>query len=152
MLALADLAVTVSNAKASAAWWQQKVGFGAHTIDGPDGHAVMVAPPGDRFILHLCEGIEPVEAGNTGIAFVTDDLEAQVRRMETEGVVFTEPLRLQGWGGSAKFADPDGNVFWLLGAPTRFIRTQTARRARPPAPVRARKARPSRSAGGRRRR
>jgi predicted enzyme related to lactoylglutathione lyase len=152
MLALADFAVTVSNAKVSAEWWQQKVGFDTHTIGGPEGHAVLVAPPGERFLLHLCEGIEPVEAGNTGIAFITDDLESQVRRMEAEGVVFTEPLRMQSWGGSAKFADPDGNVFWLVGAPARFIRAEVARRARAPAPARSRRARPKRNAGVRRRR
>jgi predicted enzyme related to lactoylglutathione lyase len=137
MLAFADFAVTVSNAKTSADWWQQKLGFGVHTIDGPKGHAVLVAPPGERFLLHLCQGIEPVEAGNSGIAFMTDDIEQDVRRMESEGVVFTEPLKMQSWGGSAKFADPDGNVFWLLGAPTKFIRTYAtlhakATRARPP--------------------
>jgi predicted enzyme related to lactoylglutathione lyase len=143
MLALADFAVTVSNAQTSANWWQEKLGFDVHTIGGPKGHAVLVAPPGERFLLHLCQGIEPVEAGNTGIAFMTDDIEQEVRRMENDGVVFTEPLKMQSWGGSAKFSDPDGNVFWLLGAPTKFIRTYatlrgkatrsrpTARRARP---------------------
>jgi predicted enzyme related to lactoylglutathione lyase len=130
MLALADFAVTVSNAQSSAEWWQRHVGFDVHTIDGPKGHAVMVAPPGERFLLHLCEGIEPVEAGNTGIAFVTDDLDRLVARLESEGVVFTQPLKRTNWGGSAKFSDPDGNVFWLLGAPTKFIRSETARRAK----------------------
>jgi catechol 2,3-dioxygenase-like lactoylglutathione lyase family enzyme len=130
MLALADFAVTVTNARTSADWWTRKLGFDVHTIDGPKGHAVLVAPPGERFLLHLCEGFEPVEAGNTGIAFVTDDLENLVRRMDDDGVVFTEPLRVGRGGGSAKFADPDGNVFWLVGAPRQFIRTQTALRAR----------------------
>ncbi len=144
MLALADFAVTVRDARSSAAWWTRALGFEVHTVDGPAGHAVMVAPPGERFLMHLCEGIEPVEAGNTGIAFVTDDLESLVRRMEAEGVVFTEPMRTLSWGGSAKFSDPDGNVFWLLGAPTRFIRTEVARRARTPPPGGRRPKRPAR--------
>jgi catechol 2,3-dioxygenase-like lactoylglutathione lyase family enzyme len=144
MIALADFAVTVTNARTSADWWTRSLGFDVHTVDGPKGHAVMVAPPGDRFVLHLCEGIEPVEAGNTGVAFVTDDLEGLVRRMEDEGVVFTEPLRVRSWGGSAKFADPDGNVFWLLGAPAKFIATEVARRAKGRSPKRARSVRPSR--------
>jgi len=127
MIAVSDVAVTVRDANASAAWWHEKVGFEVHTIGAPGGHAVMVAPPGDRFVLHLCEGIEPVEPGNTGIGFVTDELEELVRRMEASGVRFTEPLRKESWGGMAKFCDPDGNVFWLLGAPTRFIRTETRR-------------------------
>jgi predicted enzyme related to lactoylglutathione lyase len=131
MLALADFAVTVTNAKASAEWWEDKAGFTTHTVGGPGGHAVMVAPPGERFLLHLCEGIERVEPGNTGIAFMTDEIERQVRSMESAGVVFIEPLKMESWGGSAKFSDPDGNVFWLLGAPKQFIRQELARRARP---------------------
>ena len=127
MIAVSDVAVTVRDANASAAWWHEKVGFEVHTIGAPGGHAVMVAPPGDRFVLHLCQGIEPVEPGNTGIGFVTDDLEDLVRRMEASGVRFTEPLRKESWGGMAKFCDPDGNVFWLLGAPAQFIRTETQR-------------------------
>lgn len=136
MIALADVAVPVSSAAASAAWWKEKFGFAVHTIDGGSGHAVMVAPPGDRFVLHLCEGIEPVDPGNTGIAFVTDDLEARARGLERAGVHFPQPFRKEPWGGMAKFADPDGNVFWLLGAPTTFIRRETRRRA-PLASVRA---------------
>jgi len=131
MLVIADVAVTVKDARAAAAWWKDKVGFEVHTIGPPGGHALMVAPPGERFLLHLCEGFEGVEPGNTGIAFVTDDLEGHVRRMCEAGVTFTEPLSNTEWGGSAKFEDPDGNIFWMLGAPTSFIREQTRKRARP---------------------
>jgi predicted enzyme related to lactoylglutathione lyase len=132
MIALADVAVTVNDSKASASWWTEKLGFAVYTLDGPGGHAVLVAPPGERFVIHLCEGFEPVEPGNTGIAFMSDDIEAMVRRMEAAGVMFTEPLRKTEWGGSAKFADPDGNVFWLVGAPSAFIRRETRRKASRP--------------------
>lgn len=130
MIALADCAVAVSNAKESARWWTEKVGFAVHIV-GSGEHSVMVAPPGDRFILHLCEGFETVQPGNTGIAFVTDDLENTVHRMEAAGVHFPEPMKLESWGGMAKFADPDGNVFWLLGASSSFIRRETSARAVP---------------------
>ncbi len=133
MLALADVAVTVSDAQSSAKWWKETMGFGIHAIGDPNGHAIMIAPFGERFILHLCEGIEPVEGGNTGIAFMTDDIEGQVRKMEVAGVRFTEPLKIEAWGGSAKFADPDGNVFWLLGASRQFIRHELGQRAGPTA-------------------
>jgi len=127
MLALADVAVTVSDAKASAQWWEEKLGFKVHVVDGPKGHAIVVAPPGERFMLHLCEGFEPVDPGNTGIAFATDELEALVRRMEAAGVHFTEAYRSGGRG--AKFADPDGNVYWLIGVPGEFLRTELKRTA-----------------------
>jgi catechol 2,3-dioxygenase-like lactoylglutathione lyase family enzyme len=129
MLALADVAVTVKDARASARWWQETLGFATYTLGDAEGHAVMVAPPGDRFILHLCEGFAPIEPGNSGIAFVTDDLEGHVRRMVAAGVRFPDPLKKEAWGGVAKFADPDGNVFWLLGAPAAFIRSATRKRA-----------------------
>ena len=140
MIALADCAVTVSNATEAARWWTEKLGFAVHRVGGTD-HAVMVAPPGDRFILHLCEGFEPVEPGNTGIAFVTDDLDGMVQRMEAAGVEFPQPLTKESWGAMAKFADPDGNVYWLMGAPTALVRAESKRRA----PVAARSAAAARS-------
>jgi len=130
MIAISDVAVTVTDAMAAARWWNEKLGFETHTIGSPGGHAVLVAPPGERFLIHLCEGIEKVEPGNTGIGFVTDELEGLVQRLTLAGVVFAEPLRKEEWGGMAKFQDPDGNVFWLLGASPDFLRQETERRAR----------------------
>jgi|SRR5579871_3455559 len=131
MIALADVAVGVSDAKAASTWWEEKLGFSTYTLDGPGGHAVLVAPPGERFLLHLCAGFESVSPGNTGIAFMTDDFDSLLTRMIEAGVVFPEPPTKQEWGGSAKFADPDGNVFWLLGATKEFVRSEAARRATP---------------------
>jgi catechol 2,3-dioxygenase-like lactoylglutathione lyase family enzyme len=127
MLAFADVAVTVSDARASARWWSEKLGFATHTVGPPDGHATLVAPPGDRFLVHLCEGFAPVEPGNTGIAFVTDDFRADVARLENAGVRIVE--RSEERGASVKLADPDGNVYWLIGVPAEFLRAQTALRA-----------------------
>jgi len=144
MIALADCAVTVSDTQKATRWWVEKLGFAAHTVGGA-GHSVMVAPPGDKFVLHLCSGFEPVEPGNTGIAFMTDEVEGLVARMEAAGVEFPEPLRKEAWGSIAKFADPDGNIYWLLGAPTPFVRTEARRRA--PSPARTTRA-PSRARSG----
>jgi catechol 2,3-dioxygenase-like lactoylglutathione lyase family enzyme len=134
MLAFADVAVTVSDAQDAAQWWYEKLGFATHTIGPPGSHAVVVAPPGDRFLLHLCEKFEPVDPGNTGIAFVTDDLAADVARLEKGGVEIVE--RAEDGGATVKFADPDGNVYWLIGVPTEFIRAQVGRRA-PEKPLRS---------------
>src|SRR5579859_6281048 len=113
MIALADVAVVVSDARASTGWWERNLGFATHTVGG-GGHAILVAPPGDRFVLHLCQGFAPIEPGDTGIAFVTDRMDSLVARMTRGGVSFPEPLRREEWGRMAKFADPDGNVFWLI--------------------------------------
>lgn len=141
MIALSDVAVTVANAKLSAEWWRQNLGFAVHTVGNPGGHAIMVAPPGDRFVLHLCEGFAPPEPGNSGIAFMTDEIDALVERMRAGGVKFPEPLTKRSWGSMAKFEDPDGNVFWLLGAPSAFIRSEAARRAPATGPARRAKRR-----------
>jgi predicted enzyme related to lactoylglutathione lyase len=128
MLALADVAVMVSDAKASARWWKENLGFASYTIRG-SGHAVLIAPPGERFVLHLCEGFAPLEPGDSGIAFVTDEIDALTARMSKAGVSFPEPLKTQAWGSMAKFADPDGNIFWLLGVPTAMVRDTLKSRA-----------------------
>ena len=72
-------------------------------------------------MLHMCEGIAPVEPGNTGIAFITDEIDAMVERMVDAGVEFPEPLKRETRGGRAKFSDPDGNVFWLMEAPKSMV-------------------------------
>ena len=141
MIALADVAVVVSNAKASAKWWVKNLGFATYTIPGA-GHAVLVAPPRDRFVLHLCEGFAPLEPGDTGIAFVTDEMDALLARMAQGAVRFPEPPKKEAWGTTAKFADPDGNIFWLLEVPTPLVRATLNSRApsrqRPSAKSRAR--------------
>ncbi|MFZ3355162.1 MAG: VOC family protein [Thermoplasmata archaeon] len=129
MLAIADVAVVVSNAKATAKWWEKNLGFATMTIGGGSGHAVLVAPPGDRFVLHLCEGFAPLEPGNTGIAFVTDQMDRTVARMLKGAVHFPEPTRQEKWGKMAKFADPDGNIFWLLEVPAAMVRATLRSRA-----------------------
>lgn len=147
MLALADVAVVVSDRKRSADWWVRNLGFRSYTIGG-GGHATLVAPPGDRFVLHLCEGFAPLEPGNSGIAFVTDAMDDLVERMRRGGVQFAEAPRKESWGQMAKFADPDGNIFWLLEAPTSMVR-ETLRGRAPP--ERRASARRSRSRAPRRR-
>jgi len=127
MIAIADVAVVVSNAKASAKWWARNLGFPSYTIGG--GHAIMVAPPGDRFVLHLCEGFAPLEPGDSGIAFVTDEMDALVARMTKGQVQFPVPLKREKWGSMAKFADPDGNIFWLFEMPTAMVRATLKSRA-----------------------
>ena len=128
MIAIADVAVVVSNAKESAQWWEKNLGFSTYTVGGA-GHAVLVAPPGDRYVLHLCEGFAPLEPGDTGIAFVTDQMDETVARMNRGGVEFPNPPHKEKWGSMAKFADPDGNIFWLLEVPTAMVRATLNSRA-----------------------
>jgi hypothetical protein len=121
MLALADGAVVVSNAKESAEWRGRNLGFDGYTVGG-SGHAILVAPPGDRFVLHLSEGFAPLEQGDSGIAFVPDELDRLIARMTAGAVRFPQPLKSDESGRMVKFTDPNGNVFWLLEAPTATVR------------------------------
>lgn len=138
MIAIADMAVVVSDARASASWWKQNLGFVSFTIGG-SGHAVLIAPPGERYVLHLCEGVAPLEPGDTGIAFVTDEMDALVERMRQRSVEFPEPPRKEAWGRRAKFADPDGNIFWLLEVPSGMVRATLGSRAPSARPRHARR-------------
>jgi len=149
MIALADVAVVVSDAKASARWWAKNLGFSTFTIGG-SGHATLVAPPGERYVLHLCEGFAPLEPGDTGIAFVTDEMPALVKRMLKGSVTFPVPPTKESWGTMAKFADPDGNIFWLLEVPTSMVRATLRSRAPLTTPRKTSKPKRARSTQARR--
>jgi hypothetical protein len=66
---------------------------------------------------------------------VTDEIDAVVARMRKGAVRFPAPLKKEEWGSMAKFADPDGNIFWLIEAPRSLVRGALTSRA--PGPKRA---------------
>jgi catechol 2,3-dioxygenase-like lactoylglutathione lyase family enzyme len=101
-----SVAVMVSDAKKSAKWYKQKLGFSASVED----HWVTVWPKGATWKLHLCEG--KLEPGNTGIGFYAEDLEKAVAALKKRGVTFSKDYTKTEWGAIAMFDDPDGNVFW----------------------------------------
>ena len=108
---ISSFAVVVRDEKKSVRWFREKLGF---EIKSRDGHWVTVAPKGSRgIILHLCK-TKPLEKGNTGVAFLTDDLKAEYEKLSKKGVKFTVKPRDDGWGMYSMFKDLDGNVFWLL--------------------------------------
>lgn len=109
---IASVAVVVSNGKKSSQWYEKMLGF---EVRDKEGHWITVAPKKSKQVFHLCES-KTLEPGNTGILLLADDIEAQYREMKKNGVKFTQELTKADWGSSAKFADPDGNVFWLAEA------------------------------------
>jgi catechol 2,3-dioxygenase-like lactoylglutathione lyase family enzyme len=104
-----DIAVVVSDAKKSAEWYREKLGF---EVREQEGHWITVAPKGAETVLHLCE-ITPLEPGVTGINFLVDDLEGLYQELSGKGVEFTAPLEKTRWGLLAIFKDPDGNEIQL---------------------------------------
>jgi len=107
-----SVAVMVSDAKKSAAWYKEKLGFETSVED----HWVTAWPKGSTAKLHLCEG--ELEPGNTGIAVYTDDVKKMVEDLTKKGVKFAIGYTKKPWGEMAQFKDPDGNLIWIqLGEP-----------------------------------
>jgi catechol 2,3-dioxygenase-like lactoylglutathione lyase family enzyme len=102
-----SVAVMVSDAKKSAQWYQEKLGFESEA----EGHWVTVFPKGTEWKIHLCQG-KP-EPGNTGIAFYSKNVEKTAAELKNRGVKFTLNVTKSKGGATAMFEDLDGNVFWL---------------------------------------
>jgi len=108
---ISSFAVVVRDEKKSAKWFREKLGF---EVRSRHGHWVTVAPKGSRGpVLHLCK-TKPLERGNTGIAFLTVNLQKEYERLSKNGVKFTCKPRDDGWGMYSMFKDIDGNVYWLM--------------------------------------
>ena len=108
---ISTFAVVVRDEKKAADWYRKMLGF---QIKSNEGHWVTVAPKGGRGPqLHLCK-TKPLEKGNTGIAFQTNDLNKTYEELSKKGVKFTVKPRDDGWGPYAMLKDLDGNVFWLF--------------------------------------
>jgi len=127
-----SVAVLVEDARKSAQWYRDKLGF---EIVGIEGHTVFVRPRGSRTLLHLCGRCDAWEqdrpGGRTGIwlqcgnvvvrrdkktGLVTpvsrpEDVEKAYRDLKKKGVEFSEELTTTSWGKYAILKDPDGNLF-----------------------------------------
>jgi catechol 2,3-dioxygenase-like lactoylglutathione lyase family enzyme len=128
-----SVAVLVHDAKKSAAWYRDRLGF---EIVGIEGHTVFVKPKGSQaLLLHLCERCDSWEqdqpGGRTGIwlqcgeitirkdtgtgrvvpASNSDNVERTYFELKKNGVEFSEELTTTNWGKYAILKDPDGNEF-----------------------------------------
>jgi len=104
-------AVVVSDAAKAMEWYKDNLGF---EVQGdPKEHWVTAAVKGSEPRLHLCQH-KPLEKGNTGIAFLCDNIEKTHEELTKKGVRFTKRPTKEAWGTYAMLADPDGNEFWLI--------------------------------------
>jgi lactoylglutathione lyase len=104
-------AVVVSNAAKAMEWYREKLGF---DVQGdPKTHWVVAGVKGFEARLHLCQSTSH-EKGNTGIAFLCDDVQSTYEEFSKKGVQFTTPPTKKPWGTYAMLADPDGNEFWII--------------------------------------
>jgi uncharacterized glyoxalase superfamily protein PhnB len=125
--------VLAHNAKKSAEWYRDRLGF---EIVGIEGHAVFVKPKGSQTpLIHLCERCESwgedQPGGRTGIwlqcgeftirkiertgqllpASNPENVEKAYFELKKNGVEFLEELTATNWGKCAILKDPDGNEF-----------------------------------------
>src|SRR2546430_12347852 len=108
MMRLTTIALVVSDAKKSAKWYTEKLGF---EIREHQGHWITVAPKTENIAFHLCEGFYPLEPGNSGISFTTKD----VKKEEAP------------FGSSVAKSTPRRRR--RTGPPTRWSRTRTGTRS-----------------------
>jgi len=126
-------AVLVHDARKSAQWYHDKLGF---EIIGLEGHAIFVRPRWSQSVLlHLCERCDDWESdqpgGRTGIWLRCGELtlhkdertgkiiplsdpenvEKTYFELKSKGVEFTQELTTTSWGKMAILMDPDGNEF-----------------------------------------
>jgi len=131
--AVGSTAILVNDAKKSAEWYREKLGF---EIVGIEGHTVFVKPRGTQaLLLHLCERCDSWEndrpGGRTGIWFQCgeirirrdektgqvlpasnpEDVERTYFELKKNGVEFSEGLTTTDWGKYAILRDPDRNEF-----------------------------------------
>ena len=129
---IGSVAILVRDAKKSAKWYQDKLGF---EVVGIEGHAVFVKPKDSQMLLHLCEQCtdwgNDKPGGRTGVWFqcgeVTISKDASTGRvipasdpanvershleLKQKGVEFSEELTKTKWGKMTILKDPDGNEF-----------------------------------------
>ena len=126
-------AVLVRDARKSAQWYREKLGF---EIVGIEGHIVFVRPNGSQgALLHLCERCDDwgndQPGGRTGIWLRCGELtlrkdertgrtipasnpanvEKTYSELKKNGVEFSQELTSTSWGKMAILRDPDGNEF-----------------------------------------
>ena len=127
------MAILVRDAKKSAEWYCDKLGF--EVIEN-GGHAIFVKPKGSQTsLLHLCGRCDEWEkdqsGGRTGIwmqcgeismrkdgrsgrlvpASNPENVEKTYLELKKRGVEFTEELTSTDWGKYAILKDLDGNEF-----------------------------------------
>ncbi len=103
-----SVAIMVSDAKRSAQWFKEKLGWST----SEEGHWVTAWPKGAPWKIHLCKG--QLQPGNTGIALYCENLQKTAEQLKKKGVKFAKEVTKEDWGTYAMIEDPDGNVFWLM--------------------------------------
>lgn len=114
------VSLNVEDAAASSAFLQEHFGFAEDMA--ADGFASLSHADSGLNVVYLRRGLETLpadqrdqHAGGVILAFVVDDLEGELARLEREGVPITMPLTVEEWGERAfQVRDPNGVIVQLV--------------------------------------
>jgi len=114
------VSLTVADPAASSRFLQDHFGFREEMA--ADGFASLARDDAGMNVVYLALGLPTMPADQrdvhaTGLilAFVVDDLEGELARLESEGVAITMPLTAEEWGERAfQVRDPNGVVVQLV--------------------------------------
>ncbi len=111
--------IYVEDIDAAIDFYVNTLGF-EKTADIPMGESdrwVTVRPPGSVTALAIQPGRnrpQPGDQHNSGITFVTKDVDQTYEALAAKGVTFDGPPETMPWGDKATwFKDPDGNSFFF---------------------------------------
>jgi uncharacterized glyoxalase superfamily protein PhnB len=114
------VSLNVDDVAASARFLTSHFGFTEEM--SADGFVSLARPDAGMNVVYLRRGMQMLpedqrddHAGGLILAFVVDDLEAELARLQDEGVAITMPLRSEEWGERAfQVRDPNGVIVELL--------------------------------------
>ena len=114
------VSLNVEDAEASSRFLQQHFGF--HEEMAADGFASLTREDVGMNVVFLRRGLptlpadqRDVHAAGLILAFVVDDLEGELARLQAEGVGITMPLTDEEWGERAfQVRDPNGVIVQLV--------------------------------------
>lgn len=114
------VSLNVDDVPASAAFLRTHFGFREEMA--ADGFASLTRDDAGMNIAFLRRGLETLpedqrndHASGLILAFVVDDLEGELARLQSEGVTITMPLTVEEWGERAfQVRDPNGVIVQLV--------------------------------------
>jgi predicted enzyme related to lactoylglutathione lyase len=114
------LSLNVEDEQASATFLTEHFGF---TVEmSAEGFVSLSRPDVGMKLVYLRQGLATLPADQRDevargqiVAFVVDDLEGELARLQDEGVVVTMPLTVEEWGERAfQVRDPNGVIVQLV--------------------------------------
>lgn len=107
----------VDDLDAATSFYEGLLGFELEFCDTDHGYASFATGPVSLGVVAV-DASEPDQAamvgGMRGIGIVVDDLDAEHRRLASQGVVFRQAPERMPWGGYlALIEDPAGNILYL---------------------------------------